>query len=299
LRHAEKLIFEEQESIQKEKLKQEIGERIAREKAERAAIEKTAREKEEREKTEKAAQEKLVREVAEKTRKEQAKREAIEKAAREKVRHDATEKAKRDRVERVAAQIAALRETFIKSLNRLGTNLSKVIPFLIIAGITGVFIGLLWVISLAMPNLISPKTTATPNPTLKFVVEQTFEALTSLPSSSIYTTTPKPNATPTISLTPIEVLNRDFDLYTQAPDANWIGTAGSVTFGGSETNGNGFAIYGNQQKLEDGSTWEKVLEIYPQLVNDGVMTGLYGPYTIMKGQHFKAKIGFLLKPHGS
>ena len=33
--------------------------------------------------------------------------------------------------------------------------------------------------------------------------------------------------------------------------------------------------------------------------NDGVMTGLYPAYTVVSGEHFKAKIGFLAKADGS
>ncbi len=58
--------------------------------------------------------------------------------------------------------------------------------------------------------------------------------------------------------------------------------AGTITFGGPDTDPNGFAMYRNNQKLEDGSSPAKVLEIHPQMVNDGVMTGtlpcLYGSH---------------------
>ncbi len=53
------------------------------------------------------------------------------------------------------------------------------------------------------------------------------------------------------------------------------------------------------QKLEDGSSPSKVLEVYPQMVNDGSMTGLYPAYTVVPGEHFKAKIGFLALPDGT
>jgi hypothetical protein len=90
-----------------------------------------------------------------------------------------------------------------------------------------------------------------------------------------------------------------FDLHSRAPDAAWIGSAGSITFGGPDTDSNGFAMYRNGEKLEDGTTPAKVLEIHPQWVNDGVMTGIYPGYTVTSGEHFKAKLGFLAFPDGS
>jgi hypothetical protein len=58
-------------------------------------------------------------------------------------------------------------------------------------------------------------------------------------------------------------------------------------------------MYKNNQKLEDGSSPAKILEIYPQIINNGQMSGLYPPYTIVPGEHFKAKIGFLAKADGN
>ena len=95
------------------------------------------------------------------------------------------------------------------------------------------------------------------------------------------------------------MVSSGFDLHSRAPDANWVGSAGTITFGGPDTDTNGFAMYRNNQKLEDGSSPAKVLEIYPQMVTDGVMTGLYPAYTVVSGEHFKAKIGFLALSDGT
>ncbi|MGB8984754.1 MAG: NBR1-Ig-like domain-containing protein [Anaerolineales bacterium] len=97
----------------------------------------------------------------------------------------------------------------------------------------------------------------------------------------------------------VVVASSGLDLHTKATDANWVGSGGSVSFGGPDTDTNGFAMYRNNQKLEDGSTPGKVLEIHPQWVNDGVMTGLYPAYTVVSGEHFRAKIGFLALSDGT
>jgi hypothetical protein len=91
----------------------------------------------------------------------------------------------------------------------------------------------------------------------------------------------------------VAVTSSGFDLYTRAGEAAWASGAGNVTFGGSETDINGSAAYRNNQTLEDGSSPAKILETYPQMITDGVITGTYSSYTVVTSEHFKAKIGFL------
>lgn len=90
-----------------------------------------------------------------------------------------------------------------------------------------------------------------------------------------------------------------FDLHSRAADATWVGSGGTITFGETDTNTKGAAIYKNGQKLEDGSTPTKILEIHPQWVNDGTLTGLFPPYLVVSGEHFKAQVGFLALADGS
>ena len=75
--------------------------------------------------------------------------------------------------------------------------------------------------------------------------------------------------------------------------ASGIGTR--LTFGGPDTDANGFAMYRNGFLLEDGTTSDKILEMHPMWVDDGVISGLYPPHSIAPGGRFKAQIGFLAK----
>ena len=84
-----------------------------------------------------------------------------------------------------------------------------------------------------------------------------------------------------------------FDLHSQAPAAQWVSGAGILTFGGPDNDADGFAMYRNGSTLEDGSSDAKVVEMHPEWVNDGVITGLFPAYTVVAGEHFKASIGFL------
>lgn len=97
----------------------------------------------------------------------------------------------------------------------------------------------------------------------------------------------------------VVIASSGFDLHTRATDANWVSSAATLTFGGPDTDANGFVMYRNNQKLEDGSSPAKVLEMHPQWVNDGKITGTYPAYTVVSGEHFKAKIGFLAQSDGT
>lgn len=97
----------------------------------------------------------------------------------------------------------------------------------------------------------------------------------------------------------VGLISSGFDLHTRATDAVWISSAGNLTFGGPDTNADGFVMYRNNQKVEDGTTPSKVLEMYPQWVNDGVITGRYPAYIVRSGEHFTAKIGFLANGDGT
>ena len=97
----------------------------------------------------------------------------------------------------------------------------------------------------------------------------------------------------------VGLISSGLDLHTRATEAVWVSGAGNLTFGGPDTNADGFAMYRNNQKVEDGTSPSKVLEMYPQWVNDGVITGRYPIYTVRTGEHFNAQIGFLANGDGT
>ena len=97
----------------------------------------------------------------------------------------------------------------------------------------------------------------------------------------------------------VGVLSSGYDFHTRADSAVWNSAAGALTFGGPDTNANGFAMYKDGQKLEDGSIASKTIETHPQFVDDGYISGRYPAYTIVSGEHFTAKIGFLAKADGT
>jgi hypothetical protein len=71
----------------------------------------------------------------------------------------------------------------------------------------------------------------------------------------------------------------------------------NLSFGGSTSDPNGFAVYRTSMKMEDGTTYGKVLETHPKWVNDGYIYGYYPIGHLVKpGEHFFAKVGLI---HGA
>ena len=97
----------------------------------------------------------------------------------------------------------------------------------------------------------------------------------------------------------VGVFSSGYDFHSKANSAIWISGAGSLTFPGTDTDANGFAMYKDGQKLEDGTVTSKILETHPQFVDDGVISGRFPAYKVVTGEHFTAKIGFLAKSDGT
>lgn len=90
-----------------------------------------------------------------------------------------------------------------------------------------------------------------------------------------------------------------YDFLASASRADWIGGAPTgeevvLTFNAASDDGNGLAAIKDKVELENGSTSGKVLLTYPFHKNNGFISGKYPAYTIQTGDHFKARLGFLL-----
>ncbi len=88
------------------------------------------------------------------------------------------------------------------------------------------------------------------------------------------------------------------DFITSAHSADWSSGLGSppgadLAFNGAEDSSEGVAKIVDGVKLEDGATSGKVLLTYPKRESNGYILGLYDEYTIQKGDHFKARLGFM------
>jgi hypothetical protein len=97
----------------------------------------------------------------------------------------------------------------------------------------------------------------------------------------------------------VAVSSSGYDFHTRASSATWTSSAGALTFGGPDTDVKGFAMYRDAPKVEGGSVASKVLETYPQMVDNGEIRGLFPAYNVVTGERFTASIGFLAQPDGT
>lgn len=104
----------------------------------------------------------------------------------------------------------------------------------------------------------------------------------------------------------IEVIEQSgllYDFITGAESADWgTGTTPldfpnvgdtDITYGGPDTDANGFVLVKDNQTLEGGGNSGKVLETHPKWVNDGYIMGRYPLYTVGNGDFIRARIGFI------
>jgi len=90
-----------------------------------------------------------------------------------------------------------------------------------------------------------------------------------------------------------------YDFLTRADEATWSSGVGGdfssgLTFNGADDDLNGVAKIKDQVKLENKATSGKVLLTFPKHENNGGILGLFPAYKVQKGDHFKARLGFML-----
>jgi len=100
-----------------------------------------------------------------------------------------------------------------------------------------------------------------------------------------------------------------FDFLVQAKNADWgsgsepVDFAGpghaDLTYGGPDTDVNGFVMIKDGVTLEDGRVSGKILETHPKWENNGYIVGRFPDYKIGPGDYIKGQIGFIAQADGS
>lgn len=84
------------------------------------------------------------------------------------------------------------------------------------------------------------------------------------------------------------------DCVEQAPDARWTSASSRLPFPGAANDDRGFARILQNVQLEDGKTYEKVLQTHPRRLPHGAIIGRCQNLTVPQaGAEFRANIGFL------
>ncbi len=107
-----------------------------------------------------------------------------------------------------------------------------------------------------------------------------------VPGTPTATPSPTPTATPT-------GLAELYNLHDSAGSASWSATSGDLTFPGTAGDNKGFAMFQDGQKLEDGNTYNRILETQPTQITGGFIKGVFTVGTIKPGDRFRTRIGFL------
>jgi len=90
-----------------------------------------------------------------------------------------------------------------------------------------------------------------------------------------------------------------YDFVDHASEAQWSSGAGALPFPGDPSDSRGFARYVYNARLEDDSTWSKVLETHPQRVSGGWIMGVYPQQTVPANSQLTVRVGFLAGATGT
>lgn len=99
------------------------------------------------------------------------------------------------------------------------------------------------------------------------------------------------SVTPTPTPSPTPAFNLSYDFITKGPDATWKNATSNIPWGDPPSDLAGVAVNVADRKMEDGVTYSRLLATYPQVIQDGMVLGLYPAYTIQASDHLRAKIG--------
>ena len=99
------------------------------------------------------------------------------------------------------------------------------------------------------------------------------------------------------------------DFLARAKDADWgSGTKPvdfanpghvEISYGGPDTNEDGFVMIKDEVRLENGQTSGKILQTHPKWVDDGYIIGKYPAYKVGPGDYIKGQLGFIALEDGA
>ncbi len=108
-----------------------------------------------------------------------------------------------------------------------------------------------------------------------------------LPATPTVTVTALPTPTETPTMTEL------YNFHDRASTASWSSISGTLTFPGSVADARGFVMFQDDQKLDDGTVYHRILETHPAWVTGGFIQGIYTVGDVRPGDRFRARVGFL------
>lgn len=83
----------------------------------------------------------------------------------------------------------------------------------------------------------------------------------------------------------------NYSFIDQADNSEWRNGSSPLSYGDRDNDGPGIAVVIDGVKMENDKTYDNVLAMYPERVDNGVITGLYGKITVKEDDHFRAELG--------
>ena len=97
--------------------------------------------------------------------------------------------------------------------------------------------------------------------------------------------------TPTPTATATQAVTIGFDFISRGLDAQWRNSTTTIPWGDPPDDSAGVAVNVENARMEDNTSYPRLLATYPQRITDGMIAGLYPSYTIQANDHLRARIG--------
>ena len=98
-------------------------------------------------------------------------------------------------------------------------------------------------------------------------------------------------ATPTATLTATPAAALQFDFVARGSEAEWRNSTSVLPWGDPVEDKFGVAVNADNEKLEDGRFYNRMLATLPEQIDNGSIRGRYPAYAIQNGDHFRVTIG--------
>ncbi|RPI82767.1 MAG: hypothetical protein EHM41_17575 [Chloroflexi bacterium] len=83
----------------------------------------------------------------------------------------------------------------------------------------------------------------------------------------------------------------NYSFIGQASNAEWRNGTTLLPYGDSDNDAPGVAVVLDGAKLENDKTYDDVLATYPERIDNGTISGLFGKIVVKNNDHFRAEIG--------
>lgn len=94
-----------------------------------------------------------------------------------------------------------------------------------------------------------------------------------------------------VPVTPTPTISVGLDFISQGQNAIWSNNTQLLSWGDQDDDSIGVAAEALNRTLDDGRLYPRTLATFPEKITDGLIRGVYAPYMVRSGDHFRTALG--------